>query len=192
MRNKMKVAIFSFLILPSFAFAKKLEVDPNHSSINFEAIHLKVSKIPGRFTDFAGTINLDDKDITKSKVDFTVQVASINTAVPKRDDHLKSADFFDAEKFPKAVFKGTSIKKSGDNYELKGNLTIRNVTKPVVFIAKNLGTAEDPAMKAEKFIFQATSQINRKDFGVNYGPDAIVSDNIDLVINLETFVAAKK
>lgn len=194
MKNKMVItaALISFLLSSSLAFAKKLEVDPNHSTIGFEAIHLKISKIPGRFTEFSGTINLDEKDLTKSKVDFTVQIASITTAVQKRDDHLRSPDFFDAAKFPKAVFKSTSIKKSGGNFTMSGDLTIRDVTKPVSFTVKNLGSAQDPVMKVEKSVFQATTEINRKDFGVSYGPDAVVSDKISLSINLEAIPAAAK
>ena len=186
------VALSSALVVPGLAQAEKLTVDPAHSSITFEAVHLKVSKIPGHFSEFSGTIDLNEKDITKSKVNFTVQVASINTNVPKRDEHLRSGDFFDAAKYPKATFKSTSIKKSGDDLVLEGNLTIRGVTKKATFDVKNLGKAQDPAMNAEKTIFQATGKINRKDFGVSYGPDEIVSDMIDLVVNLETVAAPAK
>src|SRR5690606_8552102 len=108
-----------------------LEVDPAHSSVTFEAIHLKVAKIPGRFNSFSGTIDLNEKDVTKSKVDFTVDIASIDTAVEKRDDHLRSADFFDAKKYPKATFKSTKITKDDDDLILEGNLTIRGKTKKV-------------------------------------------------------------
>lgn len=185
-----KLILIMALISPAFAFAKKLEVDPNHSTIAFEATHLKISKIPGRFTDFSGTVDFDEKDITKSKVDFVVNIPSITTAVSKRDDHLRTADFFDAQKFPKATFQNSSIKKSGASYMLTGDLTIRDVTKKVSFQMKSLGKVEDPMMKTEKYVFSATGKINRKDFGINYGPDAIVGDNVDLWINLETMPAA--
>ncbi len=189
-QNLYKVILTAALISPTFAFAKKLEVDPSHSSLAFEATHLKVSKIPGRFTEFSGTIDLDEKDITKSKVDFEANISSITTAVAKRDDHLKTPDFFDAQKYPKATFQNAVLKKSGKGYVLTGDLTIRDVTKKVSFQVKNLGKAEDPAMKTEKYIFSATGKINRKDFGVNYGPDAIVGDHVELLINLETMAAA--
>lgn len=178
------------LIVPGLAFAKKLEVDPAHSTIAFEATHLKISKVPGRFTEFTGTIDFDENDITKSKVDFSVNVASITTAVSKRDDHLRTADFFDAQKFPKATFQNASIKKSGKGITLTGDLTIRDVTKKVTFQVKNLGKVDDPMMKVEKYVFSATGKINRKDFGVNFGPDAVVGDNVDLWLNLETIPAA--
>lgn len=189
-QNITKLILITALILPAFSFAKKLEVDPAHSAIAFEATHLKISKIPGRFTEFSGTVDLDEKDITKSKVDFVVNIPSITTAVLKRDDHLKTADFFDAQKFPKATFQNSSIKKSGAGYTLTGDLTIRDVTKKVSFQMKSLGKAEDPVMNTEKYVFSATGKINRKDFGVNYGPDAIVGDNVELWINLETMPAA--
>ncbi len=178
------------LLVPGLAVAKKLEVDPAHSTVAFEATHLKVSKVPGRFTEIRGTVDLDEKDITKSKVDFSVNISSITTAVAKRDDHLRTADFFDAQKFPKATFQSASIKKSGSGYVLTGDLTIRDVTKKVSFQMKNLGKVDDPMMKVEKYVFSATGKINRKDFGVNFGPDAVVGDNVDLWINLETMPAA--
>lgn len=185
-----ELVLIAALISPGIAFGKKLEVDPAHSTIAFEATHLKVSKIPGRFTEFSGTVDLDEKDITKSKVDFAVNIASITTAVSKRDDHLRTPDFFGAQKFPKATFQNSVIKKSGKGYTLTGDLTIRDVTKKISFQMKSLGKAEDPAMKTEKYVFSATGKINRKDFGVNYGPDAIVGDNVELWINLETMPAA--
>ena len=185
-----KLILITALISPAFASAKKLEVDPNHSTIAFEATHLKISKILGRFTDFSGTVDLDEKDITKSKVDFVVNIPSLTTAVSKRDDHLRTADFFDAQKYSKSTFQNALIKKSGAGYTLTGDLTIRDVTKKVSFQVKNLGKVEDSMMKAEKYVFSATGKINRKDFGVNYGSDAIVGDNVDLWINLETMPAA--
>lgn len=182
------LAAFTFTTAP--AFAEKLEVDPAHSTINFEATHLKISKIPGKFSDYTGTIDLNEKDVTKSQVDFTVKVNSIDTSVPKRDDHLRSADFFDVKNHPTATFKSTSVKKSGKSLKLLGDLTIRGVTKPVTFDVKSLGKVHDPVMKVDKQVFRATGQINRKDFGVNYGPDEIVGDKVDLVINLESIPVA--
>lgn len=179
--------IFSTIILASsFAFAKAYEVDPAHSSVMFKATHLKVSTIPGRFTDFSGTINIDEKDMTKSTVEFTVKVDSVNTAVAKRDDHLKSADFFDAKKYPNATFKSTGLKKDGNNeWEVTGDLTIRGVTKKATFEVEKLGDVTDPMMKKQKIVFKGEAEINRKDFGVNYGEDAVVGDKVKLHVNLE-------
>lgn len=187
----LKLAFAVSILSPAFAIATTLEVDPAHSSVQFQVKHLMISTIPGFFGDFKGSIDLNDKDITKSKVEFTVKTASINTHVQKRDDHLRSNDFFNAEKFPEAKFVSTSIKKAGKNkYTLEGDLTIRDVTKKAKFKVNALGKAQDPAMKVEKTVFNAEGEINRKDFGVNYGPDAIVSDKVKLAINLETAVPA--
>lgn len=191
MKKTFLAAFVTASLVPLASFAKALEVDPAHSSITFEAVHLLVSKIPGNFGKFSGKIDLNEKDFTKSKVEFDVDVTSINTGIGQRDDHLRSADFFDAQKFPTAKFRKGKIVKEGEAYTLTGDLTIRGVTKKTSFALKNLGQAEDPAMKATKYIFQATGKINRKDFGVNYGPNEIVSDDITLTVNLET-VAAKK
>lgn len=173
------------LLASKLAFGAVLSVDPSHSSVQFEATHLKLTKIPGKFGTFEGTIDYNDKDFTKSKVDFTVDVDSINTNVQQRDDHLKSPDFFDSKKFPKATFKSTSIKKSGKGFKLEGDLTIRDKTKKVSFDVQTLGKAQDPVMKVEKYVFHGTTQINRKDFGVNYGPDEIVGDKVSLEVSLE-------
>ncbi len=186
-----KLILAAALIAPMSAHAEKLEADPAHSTITFEAVHLKVSKIPGRFTQFNGTLDLNEKDPTKSIVDFTVQIPSLTTAVEQRDTHLKSPDFFDAAKYPTATFKSTSIKRDGKGYKLEGDLTIRGVTKKTTFRVESLGRVEDPVMKVSKVVFHATGEINRKDFGVSYGPDAIVSDIISLAVNLEA-VPAKK
>lgn len=193
--KKQKIAaiiLAATLTVPGLALANKLEVDPAHSTIAFQATHLKVSKVPGRFTEFTGTIDFDAKDVAKSKVDFSVNVASITTAVSKRDDHLRTADFFDAQKFPKATFQNAAMKKSGKDFTLTGDLTIRDVTKKVTFQVKSLGKVDDPMMKVEKYVFSAVGKINRKDFGVSFGPDAVVGDNVDLWINLETVPAAAK
>lgn len=193
MKNKFihSVVIVVGLALSTQAFAEKLVVDQAHSSINFKVNHLKFSEIPGRFLKFTGTVDFDEKNLKKSKVDFTVETASISTDVEKRDEHLRSADFFDTAKFPQATFKSKSIRKSDDEYVLEGDLTIRGVTKRVTFEVEKLGKVNDPVMKVEKTVFQAEGKINRKDFGVNYGPDEVISDQVELEINLET-VPAKK
>lgn len=180
-----KVLLPLMFLVPSLGSAITLEVDPNHSSVVFEATHLKFSKIPGKFGEFSGVLNLDEKDMTKSKIDFTVNVTSINTNVLQRDDHLRSPDFFDVKKYPKATFKTTAIRKSGSGYKLDGDLTIKDKTKKVTWDVKSLGKTHDPVMKTDKYVFQGSTEINRKDFGVNYGEDAIVGDKVKLWANLE-------
>jgi polyisoprenoid-binding protein YceI len=184
----MKLLAFALsvaFLLPTFAHAEKRDVDAHHSSITFTAKHFLVSKIPGRFKAFDGNLNIE-KDFTHSQVEFNVDVASIDTAVEKRDEHLRTPDFFDTANFPKATFRSTKILKDGDFYIMTGDLTIRGTTKEVAFKVKDLGVAMDPMYKAERSFFHATTEINRKDFGVSYGDNAIVSDLIELEINLET------
>lgn len=186
----MKFLALALAFFPVFAQAEPRSVDAHHSSVTFIAKHFLVSKIPGRFKTFGGNLNIE-KDFTQSQVEFTVDVASIDTAVAQRDEHLRTPDFFDAANFPQAVFKSKSIKKEGEQYVMMGDLTIRGITKEVSFRVKDLGVAMDPMYKAERSFFRATSEINRKDFNVSYGDNAIVSDLIALEVNLETLPAAK-
>lgn len=186
------ITLLASLLLTLPAQAQKQAVDIHHSSVNFVAKHLMISLIPGRFNEFNGSLDLDTNDFTKSKVEFTVQVASISTAVTARDEHLRSPDFFDAASFPEATFRSTAIEKVDDHYSMTGDLTIRGITKPVSFRVKMVGTVEDPMLKTQKTVFRATGTINRKDFGVSYGDNAIVSDEITLALNLETMPAASE
>jgi polyisoprenoid-binding protein YceI len=187
---KFLILALAFALLPAFAKAEKREVDAHHSSITFDAKHFLVSKIPGRFKAFGGNLNIE-KGFTQSQVEFTVDVASIDTGVAQRDEHLRTPDFFDAANFPQAVFRSKKILKDGDFYVMTGDLTIRGTTKEVAFQVKDLGVAMDPMYKAERSFFRATGEINRKDFGVSYGDNAIVSDLISLEVNLETLPASK-
>lgn len=191
MKSLLKIFTLNLLLLSTLAQAKTLEIDPNHSTLGFVATHLKISKIPGRFNEFSGTIDFNEKDFTKTKINLSINIASINTSVDKRDEHLKTPDFFDAQKYPTAKFQNTSITKKGKSFQVIGDLTIRDVTKKVTFMAENLGQIEDPMMKTMKNIFYAKGTINRRDFGVNYGTDAIVGDKVDIYINLETLPAAQ-
>lgn len=192
MKKNLLIGFVTLALLPSASLAKALQIDTSHSVITFEATHLLVSKIPGRFEKFSGKIDLNEKDFTKSKVEFDVDITSISTSVAQRDDHLKSADFFDVQKHPTAKFRKAKITKEGESYTITGDLTIRGVTKKVSFALQNLGKVEDPVMKTSKYVFYATGTINRKDFGVSYGPNEIVGDNVSLTINLETMPDTKK
>ncbi|RYD53267.1 MAG: polyisoprenoid-binding protein [Sphingobacteriales bacterium] len=143
--------------------------DPAHSSVNFTIKHMGINLVPGYFEKFDGTLMSDAKDFSDAKVDFTVQTASVNTHVEMRDNHLKTADFFDAEKYPTMHFVSTKMQKSGKGYKLHGNLTIKDVTKPVVFDVMYGGMAKDQRGN-EKVGFMATTTINRLDYHINYDP----------------------
>jgi polyisoprenoid-binding protein YceI len=136
--------------------------------VSFKVRHMMVSNVQGGFTKFSGTLNLDDKDVTKSTLSVDIDVASVDTRNPKRDEHLKSADFFDVAKFPKMTFKSTKVEKQGDKYLATGDLTLHGVTKPVTLTVTNVTGEVKDAFGAIRRGAQATGKINRKDFGLTW------------------------
>lgn len=161
------------------------KVDPAHSSVNFTIKHMGINLVPGYFEKFDGSMRSDAKDFKDAKVEFTVQTASINTHVDMRDNHLRSADFFEVEKFPEMKFTSTKMVKSGKDYKLHGNLTIKDVTKPVVFDVLYGGMAKDQK-GGEKVGFMATATINRLDYNINYDPSGQgVAKNVEIKIYTE-------
>lgn len=159
----------AFLSLQATAQNTTWKVDPAHSSVNFTIKHMGINLIPGYFEKFDGVLRSDQKDFSDAKVDFTVQTTSINTHVEMRDNHLRTADFFEVEKFPEMRFTSTKMVKAGKDYKLHGNLTIKDVTKPVVFDVMYGGSAKDQK-GGEKVGFMATTTINRLDYHINYDP----------------------
>lgn len=146
---------------------RTFQVDKSHSEVIFQVRHL-ITKVRGRFSDFAGTVAFDREDPAASSVEFTIQATSIDTNEPNRDTHLRSADFFAADAYPTIRFASTRITPKGkDVYSVEGDLTIRDVTKRVVLPVTHLGTAKDP-WGNEKLAFEAETTINRKDYGLNW------------------------
>jgi polyisoprenoid-binding protein YceI len=146
---------------------RTFQIDKAHSEANFQVRHL-ITKVRGRFSDFAGTIEFDREQPSRSKVDFTIQAESIDTNEPNRDKHLRSDDFFAVETYPTITFRSTTITPRGsDRYDVEGDLTIRDVTKRIVLPVTHLGTAKDP-WGNEKLAFEAETAINRKDYGLNW------------------------
>jgi polyisoprenoid-binding protein YceI len=144
---------------------KTFAVDKSHSDAIFQVRHL-VTRVRGRFTDLSGTITFDEASPERSSVAFTIQVASIDTGTPDRDAHLRSEDFFHAERYPTLTFVSTGIKASGGNdYAVTGDLTIRGVTRRITLPVSFLGQAKDP-WGNEKIGFETETTINRKDFGL--------------------------
>lgn len=166
------------------------KVDVAHTSLKFTVRHLTVSEVEGRFKVFNGTIAAPTSDFNNAKINFEVDVNSINTEDEGRDKHLKSEDFFNAEKYPKMTFTSTSFRKtSGNNYILEGNLTIRDVTKKVTFSVVYGGTVKDPWGNV-KAGFKATGKISRKAYGLKWNAlteagGAVVGDDVNMVLNLE-------
>ena len=168
----------------------KWTVDPMHSQIEFKVRHLMITNVTGTFQHFDGTIETDGEDFTQGRVEFSVKVDSIDTANDQRDGHLKGDDFFSAEKFPDIKFKSTSFKHlSGENYELTGNLTIRDQTKPVTLTVEYGGVATD-FYGNTKAGFTVTGKINRKDFGLVWSGvtetgSVVVSDEVKINADLQ-------
>ena len=164
------------------------KIDVDHSGIGFSIRHF-VSNVPGRFTDFEGTIRFDRQNPWTSGVELTVRAASIDTANNDRDDHLRSADFFDVQKFPTLTFTSTSVAgKDASNLEVTGDLTLHGVTKRVTVPVRFLGTA--PAPRAEKAGFEATFTLNRKDYGISWNRvldqgGAVLGDEVRITISIE-------
>ena len=156
----------SLMVLP--AQAVTYAVDKDHTHVGFEIKHLVVSKVQGRFNDFNGTFDFDEKDHKLSNVIFTVKTASLDTNQKDRDDHLRSPDFLDVAKFPEMTFKSTEVKYKGKKPKsVTGDLTIRGVTKKTTFDLDFEGMTKD--LKGNQIlVWEAETEIDRKDFGVNW------------------------
>ena len=168
---KKLVLSFVFALVSMFSFAQSTwSVDPMHSSVNFNIKHMGISFVQGRFDKFEGVVNTPGAGFDNAKFNFSVYTGSINTAVEPRDNHLKSADFFDAEKFPAMKFESTSLVKGKNNtYTLKGKLTIKDVTKEVSIPVTFGGVAKNQQGK-EILGFQAKFTVNRLDYNIKYDP----------------------
>lgn len=168
-------------------------IDPSHSSIGFSVRHLVIAKVHGRFGTFSGTITLDD-DLARSRVDVKIDAASLDTREEKRDGHLRSADFFDVEKFPHLTFVGKSVEVAGGKAKsLTGDLTIHGVTRAVTLAVDDLGRAKDP-WGNERVAFEAKGSIDRKDFGLKWNQaletgGVLVGEKVDLSIEVQAVLA---
>lgn len=157
------------LALPSLVFASTWVIDPDHSNVGFKVRHLMVSNVHGSFGKYTGTVVADDNDITKSKVEVSIDTSSINTNVQKRDEHLRSADFFDVAKFPTMTFTSTKVTKIGkDKLKVTGNLTLHGVTRQVVLDVKGISRESKDLYGNIRRGATATTTINRKDFGLTW------------------------
>ncbi|MBX2841904.1 MAG: YceI family protein [Flammeovirgaceae bacterium] len=175
---------------PNEIEAGKWEADVVHSNVQFTVDHLVISEVTGSFKMFEGEMNVAKSDFSDAKVSFTVDVASVNTDNEMRDNHLKSEDFFNSEKYNKMIFKSTAFKSKGKGkYEMAGNLTIRGVTKPVNFEVKYGGTAKD-GYGNTKAGFKAKTTINRFDYGLKWNSlteagGTVVGDEVEIVCNIQ-------
>lgn len=167
------------------------QLDPAHSEIGFKVRHMMVSNVRGEFQSFDIKMSTEDHDMSTAEIDFTADVHSVNTKVEQRDNHLKSADFFDAENHPKMTFKSTKVTKVAEGeFEVEGNLTIRGITNPVTLKVENHGVVQDPQVGKTRTGFDITGKIKRLDFGLKYNPmleagGAVVSNDVKLIANAE-------
>lgn len=171
--------------------ATKWAVDPMHSEVQFKVKHLVISTVTGFFKSFSGSLETEGDDFENAKVSFEIDINSIDTNQGQRDAHLKSADFFDAEKYPSITFTSTSFKKTGeeDEYKLNGDLTIKGVTKAVTLNAEFGGSADD-FYGNTKAGFEVSGKINRKEFGLTWdgvteAGSVVVGEDIKLIINIQ-------
>ncbi len=184
---KKVTVIAAAMFLSANTFAQSWSIDKAHSRIGFGITHLGINEIDGAFTSFEGKISSAKPDFSGAEIEFSAETNSINTGVEARDKHLKSADFFDAEKNTKVSFKSTSFKKeSGKNYKVTGELTMHGVTKPVTLTATLVGTTTNPMSKKEMAGFHITGSVKRSDFGIGASmPDAMLSEVVTITANTE-------
>lgn len=149
--------------------AGEYRIDPAHSVLSFAIKHNEIALVRGRFREFSGKINYNDKDVTQSSVEVTAKIESINTGVDRRDAHLRTADFFDAAKYPEMTFKSTHVERKRNNqYVLHGDLTLRGITKPVAIPFTVTGAIKD-GQGNTRFGVAGQTTINRRDFGFTWG-----------------------
>jgi polyisoprenoid-binding protein YceI len=186
------------LALPVIASAATWTIDPDHSNVGFKVRHLMVSNVKGSFDKYTGTIDINDKDITKSKVEVSIDTSSINTNQQKRDEHLRSADFFDVAKFPTMTFVSKKVAKAGkDKLKVTGDLTLHGVTREVVLDVEPLSKESKDLYGNLRRGTTATTKINRKDFGLVWNKvletgGVAVGDEVSITLEIEMIKAQPK
>lgn len=181
----MSLVAILFLTVATFA-QTQWKVDPNHSSLNFNISHSGISIVNGKFLEYTGNLTTTGEEPTSAKFDFNVKVNSIDTSVENRDQHLKSADFFEVEKFPDMTFKSEKILATGkpNEYLLYGKLTIKDVTKDVIFDVHYGGTISND--QGEKLGLKAETTINRFDYNIDFDPAAAgVGKDVNIVVHAQ-------
>jgi len=169
------------------------EIDPVHSEVGFVARHMMVSKVRGRFTSFSGELVLGE-DPLQSSVTATIDLTSIQTGNEQRDQHIRSADFFEVDKYQTMTYRSTGVRPEGDHYVLEGELTLKDVTKPVELTLELNGFGPDP-FGGTRAGFTASGEINRRDFGVNFSAPmetggVVVSDKVTIQLEIEAVLKA--
>ncbi|MBD3170537.1 MAG: polyisoprenoid-binding protein [candidate division Zixibacteria bacterium] len=194
-RKKTAFVIIAGLLLtvPAWAATDEYVVDNAHSTVEFTVTHLVISEVSGKFNEFSGTIHFDENDITNSKFMGTIQTASIDTGNEKRDAHLRSADFFNVEKYPEIKFESNKVVREGSNYYAVGDFTMGGVTKEIRLPFEFKGKITNPYGK-EVIALKAEMTVNRQDYNVSWSKSLdsgglVVSDEVEIELNIQ---AAKK
>jgi len=191
--RKLAILFLGFLVLafPAAAPAETWVLDTAHTGVHFKVRHLMVSWVRGDFEKFSGQVVYDEKDVTKSSADITIDASSINTRVAKRNAHLKSPDFLDAENHPVLTFRSKRVEKAADgNLQMTGDLTIRGVTRETVLTVEGPTPAVKDLMGKMRVGGTATAKINRKDFGLTWNKaieagGVVVGDEVEITIEIE-------
>ena len=193
MRSIVGSVALALALVPAAAAAETStwSIDPAHTHASFTVRHMVISNVRGELGKVNGTLTLDEKDVTKSKVEVTIDVAGIDTREPKRDEDLRSPNFFDVAKFPVITFKSTKVERAGkDGLKVTGDLTIRDVTKPVVLkVTGPTAEVKDPWGNTRRGV-SATTKLNRNDYGVSYsavleGGGAVVGNDVNIELEVE-------
>ena len=194
MRRRMMLAVAVIcLAAPGFLHAAPWEFDPDHTGVHFKVRHLMVSSVRGEFEKVTGRIVYDESDVTKSTADITIDAASVNTRVAKRDEHLRSPDFLDVVKHPAITFKSKRVEKAGNGtLKMTGDLTIRGVTKEVALTVEGPSPSVKDPLGNTRVGGQASTKINRKDFGLVWNKTVetggvVVGDEVDITIDVEIY-----
>lgn len=184
------LALAGIAFMPINSFAAKYKIDSEHSQVLFKVKHLGISNVTGRFNNFTGSFDYDPDNVKASSAEATIEVESVDTDNKERDDHLRSDDFFSAGKHPLMSFKSKGISNvNGESFKLTGDLTINGVTKPVTLDVEVGGVATDP-WGATRAAFEASTKINRKDFGLNWNKlletgGLVVGDEVKITLEIE-------
>jgi polyisoprenoid-binding protein YceI len=184
-------ALVTVLSMPGTAATSSWQIDPNHSAAQFAVRHLAISTVRGAFTKVSGTVQLDDKDITKSSVDVTIDTASVDTRVEARDKDLRSDHFFDVEKYPTITFKSTKVEQvEAGKLKVTGDLTIHGVTKQAVLDVEGPTAPVKDPWGNQRAAVNATTKINRQDYGMKWNTKMdtgglVVGDDVAITIDAE-------
>ena len=189
MKMRKLAVVAAVLAFAALAFGDEYKIDKGHSQVGFGAKHLVISTVNGRFTEFAGTVDFNPQDVTKSSVKVTIKTASITTDNAARDNDLHGSELLDVARFPEMTFESTKIEKRGDQLVMTGNLTIKGVTRPVEIPFTLSGPINDPWGNS-RVAAEGSTTINRRDFGVQYDHkmqdgSAIVGDQVKISLNIE-------